>query len=92
MNKSEKNVILQRLKEAQRVGGYTLNITLPDAMDFIRNAGYYDFFINDFTGEEKALYFRLYNQNGLFFDNRLWGFYSDKRIAEIFYNIISEIK
>jgi chitinase len=92
MNKKEKQVILQRLKEAQRVGGYTLNITLPAAMEFIRTAGKYDFFINEFTGEQKALYIRLYNQSGFFFDNHLWGFYSDKQIAEIFYNIISEIK
>ena len=88
---NEKKRILQRLKEAQRVGGYTLNITLPEAMDFIRTAGKYDFFINSFTGDKKALYIRLYNQNGFFFDNHLWGFYSDKEIARIFYNIICEI-
>lgn len=89
---NEKERILKQLETAQKYGGYTLNITLPAAMDFIRNAGKHDFFINDFTGEKKALYIRLYNQEGHFFDNHFGGHFSDIEIAKIFYNIIKEIK
>lgn len=88
---NEKERVLTQLEAAQKYGGYTLNLTLPAAMDFIRNAGKHDFFINEFTGEKKALYIRLYNQEGYFFDNHLWGFFSDVQIAKIFYNIIKEI-
>ena len=88
----KKERILNQLEAAQKHGGYTLNITLPTAMEFIRNAGKYDFFIKEFTGEKKALYICLYNQEGYFFDNHLWGFYSDLEIAKIFYNIIMDIK
>lgn len=85
---SEKEKILQRIEYAQRLRGCTLNITLSAAMDYIRNAGKYDFFINDFTGNQSALYIRLYNKNGCFFDNKLWGFYNDLEILNIFKNII----
>ena len=85
---SEKNKILERLEKAQTLRGYTLNITLPNAMEYIRNSGGYDFFINDFVGTKKALYIRLYNKDGKYINNHLWGFYSDFEIAKIFYNII----
>ncbi len=85
---SEKEKILKRLEIAQIARGCTLDITLPAAMDYMRTAGAYDFYINDFLGVEKALYIRLYNANGKFINNHLWGFYSDVEIAKIFYNII----
>lgn len=84
----EKNKILERLEKSQTLRGCTLNITLPDAMEYIRKSGGYDFFINDFAGTEKALYIRLYNKEGKYINNHLWGFYSDLEIAKIFYNII----
>jgi hypothetical protein len=37
---------------------------------------------------EKALYIRLYNKDGKYINNHLWGFYSDLEIVKIFYNII----
>ena len=85
----KKQDLLKALEQMQ--DGYLSNITFPLAMDFIRNAGKYDFFINDFTGDKKALYIQLYNADGKFFDNHLWGFYSTKEIAKIFYNIIKAI-
>lgn len=87
---SEKEKILKQLETAKNARGCTLNIALPAALDYIRNAGGYDFFINDFLGVEKALYIRLYNNNGYFINNKLWGFYSDIEILNIFYNIIKE--
>jgi chitinase len=84
----EKERILKQIENAQNTRGCTLNITLPAAMDYIRNMGGYDFFINDFLGVEKALYIHLYNKDGKFINNHLWGFYNDLEILKIFYNII----
>ena len=44
-----KKDLLKALEQVQ--DGYLSNITFPLAMDFIRTAGKYDFFINDFTIE-----------------------------------------
>lgn len=55
---TEKAKILKQLDDAKKAGGYTLNITLPAAADFIRKSGKYDFFINDFTGEKKSVIYK----------------------------------
>lgn len=81
-----KQTLLKALENVQ--DGYIANITFPKAMQYIRDAGKYDFFFADDLGEEKGLYIRLYNKNGYFFNNHLWGFYKNKEIAKIFYNII----
>lgn len=81
-----KQTLLKALESVQ--DGYIANITFPKAMQYIKDAGKYDFFINDYIGSQKALYVRLYNKDGYFFNNHLWSFYTNKEIAKIFYNII----
>lgn len=90
MNKQQ---VLKQLETAIEHGGITYNIAFKTATKFIRDAGKHDFFIADeLGGYKKSLYIMLYNKDGYFFDNHLWGFYDENEIAKIFYNIIKEIK
>lgn len=81
-----KQTLLKALESVQ--DGCIENITFPKAMQYIKDAGKYDFFISDYIGDKQALYIRLYNKDGYFFNNRLWGFYTNKEITKIFFNII----
>jgi len=70
----------------------TYNITLPTVFKFIKDCGKHDFFVtSEISGY--SLYIKLYNSEGYFFDNKLWGTYSSmKTILKICRNIIEQLK